>query len=151
MEAFEITYFCKRDGVRFTADALKAVYGAYMHLPNETAFDAFDEPEKDYYEVRCCIFGLRLDAGSFHLFAGNMRKMSHALFTEFPCIAVCTGIYELTYYYTERMLHLTEFSGGKAEKFPLIFLREPDASLREPFFSDESLTCYYHSNAQQLF
>lgn len=65
-------------------------------------FDKFDD-DKDYCEIRCCIFGLVLEKAMFKDFAESVGKYVEYIFGKFSSVEIVTGIYEITYYYTENL------------------------------------------------
>lgn len=151
MEAFEITYFCEKKDVKFTVEILESMYKKYLRLPYTVSFDEFDDDDKDYYEIRCCIFGIIFDQKSLNVFFEHIWNMNNKMFSMYPCIVIATCIYELTYYYTEYVSNLKSFSNDVLEKFPLVFHRQNLELKYKPIFSNDMLNFYFNKEAQQLF
>lgn len=150
-EAFEITFFCRKDnGDIPDMEIFSDSFRKYFQLDNEIRFDIFDD-DKDYYEIRCCIFGLVLEKDTFKGFAESVGRYAQYIFGEIRSVKVVTGIYEITYYYTENITHLSEFTADFLKKFPLVFLRSPAYDSPDVLYRNNNIICLYHKDAQKLF
>ena len=151
LEAFEITFFYnKSNGDIQDMDIFADSFRKYIKLDNDIQFDRFDD-DKDYYEIRCCIFGLVLEKGTFKDFAESVGKYAEYIFGKFSSVEIVTGIYEITYYYTENLNSLSEFSPEFLKNFPLVFIRNKEYNSPDILYRNDKMICLYHSNAQSLF
>lgn len=151
MEAFEITFFCnKSKGDIPDMDIFADSFRKYIHLDNDIQFDMFDD-DKDYYEIRCCIFGLVLEKSIFKDFVESVGKYAEYIFGKFSSVEIATGIYEITYYYTEKLTGLSEFTADFLKKFPLVFVKNPEYDSPDVIYRSNNITGLYHRNAQDLF
>lgn len=151
MESFEITFFCdkNKDDISDIRDFSDS-YNKYVGLNNYVEFEKFDD-EKDYYEIRCSIFGLVLNESIFAEFIESVTNYVDYIFERFSSVEVVTGIYELTYYYTENLKGLLEFLPKFLQNFPLVFLRNQKNASSDVLYKNDRIICLYHRNAQMLF
>lgn len=151
MEAFEITFFCdKSKGDISDISVFSDSFREYIKLDNDIQFDRFDD-DKDYYEIRCCIFGLILEKSTFEDFAVSVGKYVEYILEKFRAVEVVTGIYEITYYYTENLNSLSEFTSEFLKNFPLVFLRNQEYTSPDVLYRNDRIICLYHKNSQLLF
>lgn len=151
MEAFEITFFYnKSNGDIQNIDIFVDSFRKYIKLDNDIQFDKFDD-DKDYYEIRCCIFGLEFKESIFEDFVVSVGKYVEYIFGKFSSVEIVTGIYEITYYYTENLNSLSEFSPEFLKNFPLVFVRNKEYNSPDILYRNDRMICLFNKNAQQLF
>lgn len=152
MESFEITFFCNKNrGDISDIGDFSDSYKKYVKLNNYFEFEKFDD-EKDYYEIRCSIFGLVLSENLFAEFIEYLGNYVEYIFDRFSSVEIVTGIYELTYYYTENLKGLSDFSPEFLKKFPVVFLRYVEYdNFTDVLYSNKKIVCLYHENSQLLF
>ena len=155
MESFEITFFCDK---RMNYDSsnssrvLKKLYDESVRLNNEAVFETFDYEDNDFYEVRCSIFGLEFTKENFLPFINRIAVLAEKMFDTFDSCVFATGIYELTWYYIEKIHRISDLK-NILYKFPICFLRgnsEADAIGARILLHTSEVLCIYHENAQQI-
>ena len=155
MESFEITFFCDK---RMNYDSsnssrvLKKLYYESVHLNNEAVFETFDYEDNDFYEVRCSIFGLELNEENFLPFINCIAVFVEKMFDTFDSCVFATGIYELTYYFIEKIHRISDLK-NILYKFPICFLHgnsEADTIEARILLRTPKMLCIYHENAQQI-
>ena len=156
MESFEITFFCDK---RMNYDSsnssrvLKKLYYESVRLNNEAVFDTFDYEDNEFFEVRCSIFALELTEDNFLPFINCIAVFVEKMFDTFDSCVFATGIYELTYYYIEKIHRISDLK-NILYKFPICFLHEnseADTLEARILLHTSKMLCIYHENAQQLF
>lgn len=151
LEAFEITFFYNKSNCDIQdMDIFIDYFRKYIKLDNDIQFDKFDD-DKDYYEIRCCIFGLILEKNTFKDFAESVGRYAEYIFGKFRSVEIVTGIYEITYYYTEKLNSLSEFSPEFLKNFPLVFIRNQKYDYQNVFYRNDNIICLYNNDAQVLF
>lgn len=155
MESFEITFFCDK---RMNYDSsnssrvLKKLYDESVRLNNEAVFETFDYEDNDFYEVRCSIFCLEFTKENFLPFINCIAVLAEKMFDTFDSCVFAAGIYELTWYYIEKIHRISDLK-NILYKFPICFLRgnsEADAIGARILLHTSEVLCIYHENAQQI-
>lgn len=153
MESFELTYFCSKDLGRVNQQAIIFMLrNGNFPIENRFEIECFDEEDKDYVEIRISIYDLTITEDNLHHFLNVLSVYASNVFKKVNSIQLATGIYELTYYYTERHKRLTEFDENLLAKFPVIIIRNGKKHVNgEVVFQDESVICIYNESAQFLY
>ena len=152
-EAFEITFFCaKEDSLLIHLDPFYAALKEKGAFGKRCLTDLFIEEHRDFIEIRLCIFNLIIKRDNFLETIKELSGYVSTIFEDICYVSFATGIYELTYYFTESIMSIDKLESVAREKFPLVFLREKnDSSQGEVVFEDENVVCIFNEEAQDLF
>ena len=153
MEAFELTFFYPRG--RYDEKSIEYItekYKQYDSFGVKSIVDFFSDEGKDFDEFRICIFDFRLRKDNFESIFVQLSQCVGSILNEMEDVYFVTGIYELTYYFTEHKIHINEFDEAFMQKFPIVFYRT-DKSLNtgKVIYSDKNITCVFHEGAQNLY
>ena len=172
MEAFDITFFCKKrycndqahGDINVSMKLLHSLdennFGIYMdgtkELDKRFGCYVYDFDDVDYMEYSASIQGLKIRENTFEeiikvfaIFVGDVLR-------KIRVFSFATAIYERTcsLIEDEEKFNLDEFDPAFLSKFPLLFLR-PEADLSEYIgkvvYKDEYIICLYNEKAQDIF
>ena len=153
MEFFEITFFHpKHDGDLISLDTFYDAQEALSFLERKCLTDFFNEQDRDFYEIRLSIPNLIFTEENILKTIKGLFTYVSRVYEKTTEIIFATGIYEITYYLTEKLKKVEEFDTRVFEEFPIIFLRpENDIAYDEVLFENEYAICVLNKDAQDLF
>lgn len=154
VESFELTFFTRKGRKNnCNISQIANMLNLFMGLKLSTETHLFEYEDNNYLEIEIAIYDFNITRKSFN---STVRKLTH--FVEFvfklldsPTIA--TGIYELTYYYTEQINRFSEFNMEILDKFPLYFLHKSEADFGNKtniVYESNDVVCFYNKDAQQI-
>lgn len=134
-EYFELTFFspaCGANGINDKKNILEVLDLAegrnlltrhtYPLFENrEVLFDVFQEP--NFCEYRICLSDFVITRENFHQKERQLLQVADICFSRIDRLLFATGIYELTYYFTNSITEIESFDKGILTKFPFIFFR----------------------------
>jgi CRISPR/Cas system-associated endoribonuclease Cas2 len=153
MESFEITFFYPIDhyDCQTKVNTNKLIKQIKLFTNKEILVECFAEENKNYAEVQVSIFELEITKDNLNSILREMSEFVSIIFREIPHVKFATGIYELTYYFTENIIDLNNFN-NILKKFPVIFLRcEQKYNEGIIKFENNYIKCIFQENAQALY
>jgi len=152
MESFELAFFYPRG--RYDEKSIEYVtekYKQYDSFGVKSIVEFFSDGEKDFDEFEISIFDFRLRKDNFESIFGQLSQCIGSILNEMEDVYFVTGIYELTYDFTESKKSIAEFDEAFMQNFPIVFYRT-DKSLNtgKVIYSDKNITCVFHEGAQNL-
>jgi hypothetical protein len=153
MESFEITFFCPKNSYSESAVSIidKLTRPLKLAIGEKILVESFNEENKSFSEVRMSVFELVITESSFRNVLQELFEFVSTVFREFPFWELATGVYELTYYFTENIVDLSKFD-EILRRFPILFLK-PEQKYDEGIvmFKNSNVKCVFQENAQSLF
>ena len=156
VESFEITFFCKKQ--QYNPKTLDVFYSNLKHLREhglkckKYIIEVFEEEERDFVDIRLSIFDLIITEDSFLEIAKILSIYVDVIFNKIENLNFATGVYELTYYLTQKLKCISEFNSSIFEKFPIVFFRlNKNYNQGEILFENNDSICVFNENTQKLF
>ena len=153
MEYFELTFFCpknvyNKESIGFIADN----FNFYDNFEKNIHVEFFSEEEKDFDEFCVNLSDFKLRKDNFvHIFK-QLSQHVGSIFNTMDKVYFVTGIYELTYYFTENLKSITQFDPIFMQKFPIVIYKTgQNYDSGEILYSDTYVTCVFHKEAQNLY
>lgn len=137
VEFFEITFFKEKafdlqKDTELLSNLLQIMpgknvcteHGIRLFAHRTVVLEPFEEC--GFVEYQLSLEGLVFCKENYREVLGAMAEVAAACFETIPDIAFATGIYELTYYYSEHAKGLQDVVQQLVPRCPLLFLRESD-------------------------
>lgn len=152
MESFEITFFSRKNAdILDNIDVFKTNFDNIIRINNKVEVDVFDDEETDFLEIRFSIYNLSLHKDEFLQFIKSVGEYVDSIFIYFDVDFIVTCIYELTFYYIEKILNFSDFDDDVLKKFPFVFVKKSDAEHSDILFEYSKTLCLYNPDAQDIF
>lgn len=154
MESFELTFFVPQKlKINSCISEMKSVMNQFMGAELHTEVQIFEHEENDFLEIEFSIYDFNITKESFHFIIRKLTHFVEFVFDLLDSAAIATGIYELTYYYTEQINRLSDFNENTLRNFPLYFLRKTEVNRGNTthiIYESDKIACFFNENAQQI-
>lgn len=133
-ETFEITFFLKRDCSENDIKKFTTIFQVHFgyNIAAENHFKFLNEKnlyfqvfyEENYTEIQLSVENLTFTAENFNEKLHHLLELVHTCFSYVSSIQIATGIYELTYYYLENCIAISDILSIALSRFPFVFLQK---------------------------
>ncbi len=152
MEYFEITFFGPKSKYEeAVAQIISEEFKRIEPLITELLLDYFDD-DKDFIEYRVSMGPLEFTRETLAEVAKELSQCVGGVFRRVDCFFFATGMYLLTYCYTEHVKFISEFDERVLPEFPFVFYRTSGVAREGTIiYQDENVVCIYQKYAQYIY